>query len=314
MKKEADFRHSVNAEWAFRELFFSWRDARMHKTSTYDEFSFWVGWAWNIFSLREDLLSANYAPGRSQKMMRKVSQGGRKKAYVLKFDIQGYFMSLPRKGLYKTVESHLRGYKPHAPASADFYRYIWKQIIMDDPVRGAKKRKPYSDWYTLSRTKTLFAQPPGFGIVIGNLTSQLLSNLYLASLDDFITKQLGFKYYGRYVDDFVMFVGENELERAKESIPIIESFLMGLGLTLHPKKRYIQPVSRGVEFLGMWVHNDSLVPTRRFKKSFFKAVREIEIGVRDPEDLASYLAHMQDTKCYKLCKRAFASVGWDYNI
>ena len=36
-----------------------------------------------------------------------------------------------------------------------------------------------SDWKGLPKNKSLFWQPPGQGIVIGNLTSQLLSNIYL---------------------------------------------------------------------------------------------------------------------------------------
>ncbi len=43
-------------------------------------------------------------------------------------------------------------------------------------------RGPRSDWRDLPVSKSLFNQPKGRGIVIGNLTSQLLSNIFLDQL------------------------------------------------------------------------------------------------------------------------------------
>ncbi|MDR2541347.1 MAG: RNA-directed DNA polymerase [Candidatus Peribacteria bacterium] len=53
-------------------------------------------------------------------------------------------------------------------------------------------------------SKSLFFTKPNCGLPIGNLTSQLFSNIYLHDLDVYITKVLGLSYYGRYVDDFVI--------------------------------------------------------------------------------------------------------------
>ena len=39
---------------------------------------------------------------------------------------------------------------------------------------------------------------------IGNLTSQIFANFYLNRLDKYVTEDLQIKYYGRYVDDFVL--------------------------------------------------------------------------------------------------------------
>jgi len=43
----------------------------------------------------------------------------------------------------------------------------------------------------------------GKGIPLGNLTSQLFSNVYLNELDYFVKRELGVKCYARYADDFV---------------------------------------------------------------------------------------------------------------
>ena len=39
---------------------------------------------------------------------------------------------------------------------------------------------------------------------LGNLTSQILANVYLNELDQFVKHKLKVKYYIRYVDDFVI--------------------------------------------------------------------------------------------------------------
>jgi retron-type reverse transcriptase len=85
-------------------------------------------------------------------------------------------------------------------------------------------------------------------LAIGNLTSQLFANVYLHALDIYIKYKLGFRWYGRYVDDFVII--HQDKKTLLEAIPKIRSFLSNqLHLTLHPKKIYLQPVQNGVLFL-----------------------------------------------------------------
>lgn len=90
------------------------------------------------------------------------------------------------------------------------------------------------------------------GLPLGNLTSQLLVNIYMNPFDYFVKRELKAKYYIRYADDFVI------LSENKE---ILENLLLKIGkflheklkLQLHPDKVYIKTLSSGVDFLG-WVH------------------------------------------------------------
>ncbi len=143
-------------------------------------------------------------------------------------------------------------------------------------------------------------------------TSQLLSNIYLDQLDRYIIYDLGYKHYGRYVDDFYFLVEKENLEKAKNDIKAIERYLTRLGLTLHPKKRYIQPVSRGVPFVGAVVYPGRIYPSKRLVKNFRTAVHEVATGRRDPESIASYLGHLKYLKSDKLITKVFAEVGWKY--
>jgi retron-type reverse transcriptase len=90
------------------------------------------------------------------------------------------------------------------------------------------------------------------GLPLGNLTSQLLVNIYMNEFDQFVKHKVKAKYYIRYADDFVIFSQDrNWLEVILREVKI---FLWErLKLELHPCKVSIATLASGVDFLG-WVH------------------------------------------------------------
>ena len=184
---------------------------------------------------------------------------------------------------------------------------------MDDPIKGVKTIGWPKDWEKVPDSKSLFRQPPGVGIVIGNLTSQLLSNIYLDQLDRYVVYELGWKHYGRYVDDFYIVVTEDELERAKADVERIRTFLKRIGLTLHPNKMSIQPASHGVEFLGTRVYPGVKYPGSRIIQNALNAFSEVVAGVRDANTVVSYMGHMKHTRSAKIMGEIFDKTGWVYN-
>jgi len=106
-------------------------------------------------------------------------------------------------------------------------------------------------------TATLFANGgghyyAGVGLPLGNLTSQLLVNIYMNEFDEFVKHNIKAKYCLRYADDFV-FLSENR-EWLEQQIPVIAEFLSEkLKLALNPDKVFIKTFASGVDFLG-WVH------------------------------------------------------------
>ncbi len=90
----------------------------------------------------------------------------------------------------------------------------------------------------------------GKGLPIGNLTSQFLANVYLDPFDHYMKDELGFKYYVRYMDDFVVF--DNDKDKLKVLRPKIEEFLKSeLCLELKESATYINKRLNGLSFLGM---------------------------------------------------------------
>lgn len=89
----------------------------------------------------------------------------------------------------------------------------------------------------------------GKGIPLGNVISQLFSNIYLNEFDQFVKNKLRAKHYIRYADDFVILSRNPEILR--ELIKQINHFLDSvLKLQLHPDKISLKKWHQGIDFLG----------------------------------------------------------------
>lgn len=253
---------------------------------------------------------------RVQKFMEKASLAGSRPAYVLKGDLSGYFMSINREKLFSQILWGLDRQFPDHGWEYEICRFLWAEVILDDPVEKVQIVGSKAEWKSVPKNKSLFAQPSGQGIVIGNYTSQLSSNIYLDTFDRFMKFDLGFEFYGRYVDDFVVVVPEEQFEYAKLMFfQVIPEFLESMELKMHPKKIYIQPIEKGVPFLGVKVYRTMLLPGNRMKDNFYKAVEEYMNGTdsRD-ESIISRLGMGKNVLSKRLNQKVFESVGWEYRF
>ncbi len=211
----------------------------------------------------------HFGVNRVDKFVRSASKNYTEECFVLKLDIKGYFMSINKVILLERLEKII-SYKY---LESDKNKVIWlcqKTILNDVKVNCFFKSLP-DEWDGLPRSKSLFHAKENCGLPIGNYTSQVFSNFYLSGFDHFIKSELKFKYYGRYVDDFV--IVSTDRERLKKAIPKIRRFLFeSLELELHPKKIYLQNVNHGVEFLGSFIKPWRIYVTRRIKNNFYLSI------------------------------------------
>lgn len=143
------------------------------------------------------------------------------------------------------------------------------------------------------------------GMPIGNLTSQLLANVYLNELDQFCKKVLGIKFYIRYMDDVIILSkNKKELHEIKERI---EAFLeTNLKLALN-KKTCIRPVSMGIQFVGLHIWPTHRIVRKstslRIKRNLKTAARQYVEGTLTQEaynsKLQSYLGLIKHNNCYR---------------
>lgn len=135
----------------------------------------------------------------------------------------------------------------------------------------------------------------GVGLPLGNLTSQLLVNIYMNEFDHFVKRELKAARYIRYADDFVIL--HEKKEYLENLLPKIAAFLgVRLKLSLHPNKVFIQTFASGVDFLG-WVHfPHHRVPRASTKRRMFRnlAQKQTEATV------ASYLGLLSHGDTYRL--------------
>lgn len=150
----------------------------------------------------------------------RVSQNHTRTAWVLKCDIRKFFASINHQALLNILYAYI----PNKDT-----RWLLNQVIC-----------------------SFSSGMPGVGLPLGNLTSQLLVNVYMNELDQFIKHRLKARCYIRYADDFVIL--HHDKSWLEELLPRIVDFLMErLELSLHPKKVSICTIVSGVDFLG-WTH------------------------------------------------------------
>lgn len=142
---------------------------------------------------------------------------------------------------------------------------------------------------------------PGYGIPIGNLTSQLFANIYLDAFDQHVKCRLRIRWYARYMDDWVI-IGPDKQELHALRLSLTVWLDQNLHLELNNKTQ-VFPVAvengRGLDFLGyhLWPHN------RRLRKAslnrFKRRVRRLQVKYAAGEitlkevkqQLSSWLAH-----------------------
>ena len=192
---------------------------------------------------------------RFRRIAGKASRNHTRTCWVLKCDIRKFFASIDHEILLNLL--HHR--------------------IADGRVGGL-----------LSRVIGSFHAHLGEGLPLGNLTSQLFSNVYMDFFDKFVKHDLRWKWYMRYADDFI-FLSEDR--RALEKVlPRIGRFLSErLALRLHPDKVVIKTIASGIDFLG-WIHfpHHAVLRTKT-RKRMIKRVHTLPRN----ETLQSYLGMLK---------------------
>jgi hypothetical protein len=181
-----------------------------------------------------------YAKQRIEKAARSVTRNWSRRAFYLKMDLSNFFVSIDKRILWPLLEKKM----PDAWTSA-----LTHQILFHDPVPDAEWRSPPELRALVPPHKQLALAAQDRGLPIGNLSSQFFANVYLNVFDQFVAHQLKPDGYARYVDDMVLM--RQDRDALKEDLARSETFLRErLNAILNPRKTILQPVARGVDFVG----------------------------------------------------------------
>ncbi len=204
-----------------------------------------------------------------------VSHDYTQSAWVGRFDIQSFFMSIDIELLERLIVGFVKKY--YKGEDLDLLVYLLQVTIRHRPQDNCTMRGRTDLWEQLPKHKSLFHVPRCRGMPIGNITSQLLANFYMSFLDDYMVslcKPIGAKYE-RFVDDFAVVC------RRKEEVLMLrrkaEAFLRDkLHVTLHKDKVYIQHVTKGVYFVGGVIKMHRLYLGNRTVGGMVKMLKELQ--------------------------------------
>ena len=203
----------------------------------------------------------HYGIERMTQHIRQESHNWQRPCYALKIDIRGYFMHINRRRLLDIATASLLRMADHRANGSmkwrdvidmDFILWLTHEIVLLDPTDGCRHVGNPSEWDDVDASKLMANAPADCGMPIGNLTSQLFSNVYMNPFDQMVKRLLHFLHYGRYVDDSATI--SSDRQRLTDAIPLMRDFLKDeLCLDMHMGKTQIIDVRYGVEFLGAFI-------------------------------------------------------------
>lgn len=206
-----------------------------------------------------------YGARRLESQVRSCTRNWARPAHYLKCDCANFFVSIDKHVLRARLAA--RVHEPWWLALAD-------TILFHDPRPGVRMRGRMADLRRVPPHKSLFNAPADTGLPIGNLSSQFFANVLLDGLDQHAKHQLRAPHYVRYVDDFVLLHPSSAWLSA--ALRDITAWLPEhLHVHLNPSKTILQPVARGIDFVGQVIRPWHRTTRRRTLASALQRLEHI---------------------------------------
>ena len=210
-----------------------------------------------------------YGAQRLESKVRSITQNWSRDAFYLKCDLANFFVSIDKRILHTLLERRI---------SESWWLQLAETVLFHDPRQNFEYRGDPQRMDLVPPHKRLLEQPTHLGLPIGNLSSQFFANVYLNELDQFVKHRLGCRHYIRYVDDFVLL--HESAAWLNDAKAQIEQYLAKtLAVRLNPRKTILQPIERGIDFVGQVIK-----PWRRTlrRRTFNEAIqRTRKVGTSD---------------------------------
>lgn len=134
---------------------------------------------------------------------------GTNEGYVLKADFHNYFESIDHEKLFNMLDQVIKDKEV-----MNFVRYI-----IPNEVKG---------------------------LGLGSQVSQIAALFYVSHIDHYLKEQMGFKFYGRYMDDLYIICPDKE--KLLSALKYLRKELTKLGIELSEKKTRIYKLEKGFVF------------------------------------------------------------------
>jgi RNA-directed DNA polymerase len=228
-----------------------------------------------------------YAAQRLEAKVRSITQNWSQPAHYLKMDLANFFVSIDKNVVRDLLAKRI---------TEPWWMLLMETVLFHDPRYGVELHGRTELLKKIPPHKSLFKQDADHGLPIGNLSSQFFANALLDGLDQYAKHKLQARHYVRYVDDFVLLHESPQwLNGARE---YIEAWLPDrLHLHVNPSKTILQPVDRGIDFVGQVIKPWRRTSRKRTLNDALHRVRSINAGELY-ETANSYFGLLGQTKSH----------------
>lgn len=187
-----------------------------------------------------------------------ASKNHTKTVWVLKGDIRKFFANIDQNVLTEIITSYIPD----------------KDIL----------------WLISQIVQSFHSTKKGVGLPLGNLTSQLLVNVYMNEFDQFVKHTLKAQYYIRYADDFVIL--SKDRKWLFDILSKIKDFLWNeLHVQLHSDKVSLRTITSGVDFLGLVHFPNHRVLRTATKRKMLRCIRAKNGKIETVRSYLGLLSH-----------------------
>lgn len=209
-----------------------------------------------------------YAARRLEAKIRSATENWSKPCHYLKCDIANFFVSIPKKVVARQLAQRI---------DHPYWRWLANVILFHDPRPDVDLRGTPAMLKLIPPHKSLFNQDADFGLPIGNLSSQFFANVFMDELDQYVKHQVRARHYIRYVDDFVLL--HESTTWLNDALRDIAALLPDrLGVKLNNSKTILQPVDRGVDFVGHVIKPWRRTTRKRTMNVALQHIEQIDVG------------------------------------
>ena len=181
-----------------------------------------------------------YAAERLEHSVRSITHNWSRPAFYLKCDLANFFVAIDKRVLRTQLSRR---------AHPGWWFDLVDTVLMHDPRGDVDVRGSIQHLALVPPHKSLFNAAADTGLPIGNLSSQFFANVLLNDLDQHAKHQLRARHYVRYVDDFILLHESTDWLNA--ALADVTAWLPAtLHAQLNPRKTILQPIARGIDFVG----------------------------------------------------------------
>lgn len=231
--------------------------------------------------------------------------------YLVSRDIQACFMTVDTEILENLMVDFIEQNFGEDWVLREIMRWITRIIYRSLPQEHCRIKTHPLAWKDFPTSKSSFGKT--IGIAIGNRSSQQ-AVLFLTTFLLMKLRERGYNSFVHYTDDTELIIHDKRKWRIDE-VEMEKEIKHELHWTWHPKKKYIQHCSKGLNMLGYRLRGDRILPSKRIVHNFLwiierfskRAEGEMRFVYKSKDHLMqvvnSYTGLMKHCDAYRIRKK-----------